>query len=288
MQAIPKKISIKDTIKFWIKSKFIRYAEYAIFTLPNIGKISRIKIFKKTKNGKFAIVIAGGSSVGKIDGLKLKNLQEIGYDIFAGNSYMYSALGKQILPNYYFLSDDKFFREPIAEQFKEVLKIIYDKRITTFIPHRYCKKIDERDHIHIFNDTTDHFTDNVTDMARPRCYPSMTLYKALSMACYMGYEKIYICGFDNDYFKYLKCNSSNEIYYEDRHYYTNEISENTTRFIDKRSHASVAEFLLHISTLFSGLESFRGQQIVNLDPDSLVDAFTKEHSLDVYVNQNQK
>ena len=110
----------------------------------------------------------------------------------------------------------------------------------------------------------------------------MTLYKALSLACYMWYSNIYICGFDNDYFKNYECNESNEIYYQDKHYYTKELGENTLRKVDKNVHSSMSALLLHISSLFSGLEKFKKFPIINLDKDSLVDSFRKSHNLNIY------
>ena len=109
----------------------------------------------------------------------------------------------------------------------------------------------------------------------------MTAYKALSIACYMGYEKIYVCGFDNSYFKSIFVDKDNNVYYNDEHYYS------PRRPIDlkyKVSHEgrSVGELLYTHHFLFKQLEKYRGFPIINLDEESLVDAFKKHHDLDVY------
>ena len=49
-----------------------------------------------------------------------------------------------------------------------------------------------------------------TDWQAPR-YTSMTAYKAFSNASYLGYEAIYICGFDNSYVKYLEVDEANQV-----------------------------------------------------------------------------
>jgi hypothetical protein len=51
---------------------------------------------------------------------------------------------------------------------------------------------------------------------------------------------------------------------------------------EKPRKRNVAEELLAYSRLFSDLYGFSKFDIVNLDPDSLTDAFPKFHNLDIY------
>ena len=281
MQVLLNDLSFKGFIRFYLLNKIVRIAEFFYFFILNYSSIQKIKGFKNTKTGKSAFVFAGGSSISKLDIDKIKFYKKEGYDVFAGNSFLASNLGSEVNPDYYFLSDDKFFKDLNKANQKVVDKIV-ELGIPVFLPHRFAKFAKRRNNEFIFNDTIDLFSNNIADLTKPRPYVSMTLYKALSLSCFMGYSNIYICGFDNDYFKKYQCNNKNEIFYEDRHYYTEEIGENITRKVDKDTHKTMSSLLLHISTLFSGLEKFRRYPITNLDKESLVDAFSKSHNLDIY------
>jgi hypothetical protein len=285
MQVLLDDISFKGFVKFYFFSKIVRLAEYFYFVIPNWRRIQKIKQLKNIKFGKSAFVFAGGSSISKLDAEKILEYKSNGYDVFAGNSFIASELGKKVTPDFYFLSDDKFFKHKDGEKynyFSGVLDSIKKLSIPIFIPHRYANLIEKNSNFFVFNDTIDLFSNNITDLTKPRPYVSMTLYKALSLACFMGYSKIYICGFDNDYFKEYQCNEINEIFYEDKHFYTDEIGEKTIRKVDKNVHKSMSSLLLHISTLFSGLEKFKNYPILNLDKQSLVDCFEKQHNLNIY------
>ncbi len=287
MQVLINNINFKEYIRFYLLNKLVRLAEYFYFVIPNYFKIRKIKKFKNTKIGRFAFVIAGGPSVRKLDANKLLAYKKSGFDVFAGNSYINTHLGQIVMPDYYFFSDDKFFKSnsgvPNEDNFS-VVNTLEVLGIPSFFPHRYAKICRNKKNSYIFNDTIDLFCNNVADLTKPRPYTSMTLYKALSLACYMGYSKIYISGFDNDYFKNYQCNEENEIFYEDRHFYSFENGEDIIRKVDKEVHKSMSALLLHISTLFSGLEKFTAYPIINLDKNSLVDAFSKKHDIDVYKN----
>ncbi|MFD3293599.1 6-hydroxymethylpterin diphosphokinase MptE-like protein [Aquirufa sp. KTFRIE-69F] len=286
MQVLLNDLSFWSFLRFYILSKVLRFAEFFYFVIPNYFEIKKIKSFKNLKVGKSAFVFAGGPSISQLDINKIKIYKDKGFDVFAGNSFINSNLGQVIKPDYYFISDDKFFHKHnssfVYDENLKVVRNIEEMGIPCFYPHRYSKYVSRHNNSFIFNDTIDLFSSNVADLTKPRPYVSMTLYKALSLACYMGYSKIYICGFDNDYFKNYQCNHKNEIYFEDKHFYTNEIGENTIRKVDKNFHKSMSSLLIHISTLFSGLEKFEKYPIINLDCQGLVDAFSKDHNLDIY------
>jgi hypothetical protein len=134
----------------------------------------------------------------------------------------------------------------------------------------------------VFNDSFDIFSNNVVDMTKPKGYVSLTLYKALSAACYMGYETIYISGFDNDYFKKFEVDEDNNFFVPDEHFYSKENKESVRR--KEEFHKSIGEALIITSMTFTGLEKFKRFPIINLDKTGLVDSFSKKHDLDVYIN----
>ena len=121
----------------------------------------------------------------------------------------------------------------------------------------------------------------------------MTAYKALAIACYLGYSRIYVCGFDNDYFKSITASDSNELYYTDNHFYHTQkdginedggdsTGESPYKVNKEIEGNSTGELLYLHHFLFKHLEKFNKYEIYNLDKNSLVDAFSKHHNLDIY------
>ena len=284
-----KSIAVKEYIIYYLYIKARLIAEYFLFTLPNFRRINKFKRLKNTKVDKKAFVFANGPSLGKLDPYKIKKYQEMGYDVFAGNSYINSSFGEIVVPDYYIFSDNVHFGRHSStdtiEHYARDVKRILELKIPIFIPHRYCRKIDWPNS-YVFNDSFDVFSNNVVDMTKRKGYVSLTLFKAISAACYMGYEKIYICGFDNDYFKYYQGDEDNNIFFLDNHFYSKENSEPVKR--KQEFHKSMGELLLNISLLFAGLEKFKTKPIINLDKSGLVNSFSKKHSLDVYRCENDQ
>lgn len=280
-----KNFSLKEYLSYYFYIKIRLIAEFFWFTLPNYSKINKLKKIKNSKRNKKAFVFANGPSINKLDANKIKSYQEKGFDIFAGNSYINSSFGKTVVPNFYIFSDNIHFGKKTSislyNTYKKDVTNVLDLNIPIFIPHRYCKGLDWPK-TYVFNDSFDIFSNNVVDMTKPKGYVSMTLFKAISAACYMGYETIYICGFDNDYFKKFEVDEDNNIFVPDEHFYSKENLESVKR--KEQFHKSMGEVLINTTLNFTGLEKFKKNPIINLDKTSLVDSFSKKHDLDVYIN----
>lgn len=278
-----KSIGVKDYIFYYLYIKSRLIFEFFYFTIPNYRRINKVKVFKNSKKGKNAFVFANGPSMQKLDSNKIKKYQEMGYDVFAGNSYINSSFGEIVLPDFYILSDNIHFGKHCsaiaAEKYKKDVKKIIELGIPVFIPHRYCRGINWPNS-YVFNDSFDVFSKNVVDITKKKGYVSLTLYKAISAACYMGYENIYICGFDNDYFKYFQVDEENQMFFIENHFYSEENSESVLR--KEEFHKSMGELLLNASLYFEGLNKFKDLPIINLDKTGLVDSFSKKHNLDIY------
>jgi hypothetical protein len=273
-----KSIDLKDYIIFYLYIKARVIAEFFLFTLPNLRRINKFKGFKNTKKGKKAFVFANGPSLEKIDPYKIKKYQKMGYDVLSGNSYINTSFGEIVVPDFYIFSDNVHFSTAIDQYSIDVKKIL-ELKIPVFIPHRFCRKIDWPNS-YVFNDSFDFFCNNVVDMTKRGGYISMTHLKAISAACYMGYEKIYICGFDFDYFKSYQVDEDNNIYFLANHFYSKENSESVK--IKEEIHKSMGELLLNMSLSFVGIDKFKSKPIINLSKCGLVDSFSKKHTLDVY------
>ena len=281
-------ISISQILKYRVITYLKIFKYYILYVLPLLKYFSKTKRLKNSHKNDYAFVFANGPSLKKVDPNKVANLQKKNFYVFAVNSYISSDFASVVAPNYYVLSDPAYFgieSKLITEERKIELKRDYNKilknRVKLFIPSRFIKK-QNYDFTYAFNDSQNIFSNNITNPLRPRGYLSMTAYKALAMACYLGFKKIYICGFDNNYVQTLKVNQNNEMYIVDRHFYNNETYESRIHKIKNNVTKTVGEYLYHHHFLFKHLEKFSKYPIVNLDKDSLVDCFDKIHDLDIY------
>lgn len=272
--------------RFWTQIDVSRY--YVEHLWPNFAVMRQTKKLQNLKRGRKAFIFANGPSVRKLDPAKVRSFQHEGYDVFAVNSYFHSEMSHMVLPNYFVLSDPAYFGHTtgLSEQRKQevegdLFKIVANNCVL-FAPIEYYSKLDYTNK-YAFCDAENIFSPNVCDITRPRGYLSMTAYKALSIACFLGYEHIYICGFDNNYFKTFVSDIDNKLYIEDIHFYDN---TRQRRYVEPHSFGwgdgSVGQALYLHHLLFEQLRKFSRYPIINLDPEGLVDCFNKHHDLDIY------
>ena len=282
-------ISIKKILKYRLITylKVIKY--YFMYVLPLLNYFEKTKRLKNSHQDDYAFVFANGPSLKKIDPKKVAELQKKNFYVFAVNSYIKSEFASIVNPNYYVLSDPAYFESEsklVGEERRKEVKKDYEsvlqKKISLFIPSRYINN-NNYDLVYAFNDSQNIFGNNITNPIKPRGYLSMTAYKALALACFMGFKKIYICGFDNNYVQNLRVNESNEMFYTDHHFYNNENYSSRVHKINDSVSKTVGELLYYHHFLFIHLEKFSSFPIINLDINSLVDSFNKKHELDIYI-----
>ena len=107
----------------------------------------------------------------------------------------------------------------------------------------------------------------------------MTGYKALAIACFMGYDTIYICGLDNDFLKSISVDENNEVYEEFKEFFNIGIKYNATR---THYGKSIPNILWFHYMLFKSLGVFKEYNIINLNKNCLIDTFTKKHNINIY------
>lgn len=263
---------------------YLLYFRYLLINYRHLTELKRVKIFHNSEKGKNAFVFANGPSLLKLDFDKIKYYQkELGFRVIGVNSFI---LNGKIIPDYYVLSDPAFFgnyyniTEEKIKEINMVLKLLEKYKVTLFVPLEFKNKIRICTEIYYFNDyELRWFNKNVIDITKPRSYLSMTAYKALAIACYMGFEKIYIAGFDNNWFKTLTVDEENRIYYFNEHGIRQ--SDSGKHYVRDDEGSNLGEVLFSHSYLFTDLHKFP-KNIINLDKSSLVDAFSKSHDLDIY------
>lgn len=276
-------LSIPRILGFWFDTVARNWFYRLKVVSRNYGHLRQTRKLRGTMAGRKAIVLANGPSVGRLDADKINRLkQSHNFDVFAVNSYISSPLAEIVVPDYYLLSDPAFFfpeKYPhLTERLKRDIALLTEKNIACFVPleHVDTSPFQKK---HGYYDRGNVFLNRIT-ITGPRSYISMTAYKALAAACYMGYSEIYICGFDNDYFLNLVVDENNDMYYIDRHFYDK--AGDPPSKVRNTSAKSVGELLYSHHFLFKDLEKFNGYPIVNLNQQGLVDCFPKQHSLDIY------
>lgn len=265
-------------MEYWFKDTIKYYKYYLQHVLPNKQLLNDTRLLKNSKKGKSTFVFANGPSLNILDIYKVAYyIKNYGFDLFAVNSFISNY---SLSPTHYVLSDPVYFNRLHHDHHRRIqlnddLKNIISSSSEVFIPvqyHNYYKP-----NHYCFCDFYYHFSNNVFDILRPHGYLSMTAYKALAIAGFMGYDRIYICGFDNDYFKNISVSRNNEILFEDKHFFGD------NKKVNKRPlTTSIGDFLYRDHFLFSHLEKFKGKEIINLNPHGLIDTFSKSHDLDIY------
>jgi len=255
---------------------------------------------KKLKNSfknKSAFVLANGPSLKKINLAAIKKRQEDhGDKVICINSFI-NKLSSKLIPDFYVVTDPVYFgldqdnhNEITLKEVQNDLKLIEKYKIPTFIPVKFKDNINIKTKFYYFNDVEQRrFNSNVIDITKPRSYLSMTAYKSLSIACYLGFKEIYIAGFDNDYFKTIEVDKENRVYYSEEHYVNQGSSGkrlfSTSEGLKQNQNTeseNLGKLLLSLSYLFSDLDKFP-KNIINLNEESLVNSFKKE---DIFRNSH--
>ena len=241
----------------------------------NYCKLSRLASLKNTGTGKSALVLGNGPSQGFLDPTKLLNFVEQRNDLFAVNFYNNNKTLFSICPSYHVISDPYILKSdsPVRlSQSNSALQQYLRKNrvIKVCVPMDFNLDDEFTSRAIYFNDIEAcWWTRNINPLF-PRGYLSMTLYKALAIACFIGYDIIYVLGMDNTYPHDIFVDRDNRICNIERH--TNGLDH----VIDQSPiYQGPQDLLWDSCLLFYDLELFRGKPVVNLDPYSLTSTFPK-------------
>lgn len=247
----------------------------------------RLLELKGSRKGRIAFVLANGPSLTRISVPKFKKfVEDNNAEVFCINMFVNSDFARAVEPDYWVISDPYNFVENddyVRQTNENGVKIV---RKAIFCANQHLRKFRQKTDLEMipFCDTeTSHVFSNNIDPTKERSYLSMTAYKALAVAGYMEYDRIYIAGYDNSYIRLLGCDEENRIYRLEHHFdYKSYPSDSTRQFLDFKNR-KVADELLANVRLFTDFYKFRKLPIFNLDTESLTDAFPKTKSLDIYL-----
>lgn len=276
---------IQKLLKIWFRFHF-----FDPFGIKRKRSFKELINFKGAGSGKVCFVLANGPSLQKLDPQKVRSFCESnGADLFCVNYFVSSKFAETSGADYWVLSDPNSLdlsRQEAQNSFQNAERNV---RKAIFVPLQYEGKLPENIGLPIisFNDSvTSHIFSRSVSPVEPRSYASMSAYKALAIAVYGGYSSIYICGFDNTYVRNLGCDRDNRIYRINEHFDSKAYPNvDPVQYLNFK-YRTVSDELIAYSKLFSDLWKFRGYNIINLDVDSLTDAFPKDDSLDLYITHD--
>jgi hypothetical protein len=225
-----------------------------------------------------AIVIGNGPSQGFLDASSLLEFKTSGGEIICINFWTDNEDLCKVIPTYLVTSDPLIFSAIVPDHLKEINERLLSYMLTNTsvmiaCPLGRCDQLSEifgKERIIGFVDHELRMWTNNINPLFPRGYLSMTLYKALALAIWFEYRKIYVIGMDNTYPRNIYCDQDNK-------FINHEIHAGSTDFsVDQSAlYESVGDGLSEIAQLFYDARKFKNEKILNLDPYSLTDAFKK-------------
>lgn len=281
-------LSITKILKERVQTTLGIVNYYRLQTLPKRELLSKTKRLKNAHKTKKTFVFGNGPSINKLDPKKVIKYQKNDYHVIAVNSFLHSKIGKIVKPDYQVFSDPLDFEEFPKSHSRYQRSVTgkidkqkaIDRNITIFAPLRFSEKTDYKN-IYYFCDFYNRFSNNVANITKPRGYKAWTGMKALAIACFLGYKKIYICGMDYDMFKNIVVDENNNAYWTVKHFYVDKDRPNYV-LKHKRGTKTVGKMLYDAHFNFIHHEKFQKYPIINLDKEGLIDAFPKKHGLNIY------
>ena len=250
----------------------------------------------REKKAKNVFVFANGPSLSDVDFAKVKELTESGeFDLITVNSFASKAMRQHGLkPVAGVFADPVYYGERpehVSEaQFQEDVEIMNQHSVPALTPYRYYGKSRFNTSIP-YNGVRNVFSSNVSDMTKPLGYMNLTAFHALSLAIHLKYENIYICGYDNSYFKGYGVDENGEQYFEDRHFYDKNAS--TKRFLPESEYGPTSYIFYDAYRHFKYLEKIgrhgkAGVNIYNVAKTTYTKAFPRSFDLDIYLEKKVK
>jgi hypothetical protein len=250
----------------------------------------RIRRYKKSSSGQILVLASGPSlsdSIQKWNKIK-KNRESFVMGI--NNQILYEEeLGIRF--THYVLADPFYFEDfdyqsaqkqaGYSERYTQeeyekeraeclkVLSILSSRKIECYVPYwaeEFCSKM-KLNEFRIFCDRARASSNNLTDPSRTLGIRPLTGYMGIAIANYIGFESIYIAGFDNNTWKTLSRNpTSRRLEYTYSHFF----SEPTSLTQRELEFDTTSELLGSAASIHRIHEAMKEEiQFINLDDSSL-------------------
>jgi hypothetical protein len=260
----------------------LRFINITIFTFPRLRNRRIANRFmesvKSARQAPRALLIGNSPSSNQLDIQIIKELQRTrNLEVFVMNSFYKSSLSLGIDPDYIILSDPTHLSSCNSSEDlwtwmrnNENLKIVCPASWETTLSSESSLV----NPVYYFNDDEALFKTRSINPTKPRSYPSLTAMKGLAVVGFMGYQSICIIGIDNSQFESFSCDANNRISLSSNH---NAPDYQSTIDLTEIWDFSSADYFYDVSVIFRAFRLFRNLPIVNLNPESYVDSFEKNH-----------
>jgi hypothetical protein len=223
------------------------------------------------------LVVGSGPSANRLRVAEVARAKESGELVVVATNHFFSsphAIG--LTPDFIVWSDDVFHPRRGSDN-QELWRELASHPDTTLVcPWTWRKRVSAMgldNRVEYFDDDSlETWSKNISPL-RPRGYQGTTGAKALAFAVHLGGTVVQMIGIDLSYIKNVTVNDDNQITRHPTHVRgTDSGDQDLTGY----SLTGIADLLYSTANQFRAFHThFRGRNIVNLDPDSLVDAFPK-------------
>ena len=233
--------------------------------------------------GKDVLVIGSGPSAGMLNVREVKKRQSAGtLTVVATNYFLHSPLAKTLTPDYLVWADSAFDPKNRRQSAPEWKVVTSRPEVTAVVPWSWRKSVGATKMasrtVYFDNDSLEGWSRNISPL-RPRGYQGSTGVKALAVALHLEPSSVLLIGLDLSYYKNFTVDSDNRLLRQPSHISG---TDSGVRDIGGHSVHGLADALYSTASQFLALHThFAGRPIINLNPESLVDAFPKAtaHSL---------
>lgn len=233
---------------------------------------------RNTKGNVAALVLANGPSLNKLNIKTLASLQQAGQlEVFGVNFFPLGEVGLRVKLNFLTLSDPETKPSHQSLANKRLWNHVRSEpKLKLICPTSWSKELSGAslpNKIFYFDDRSlEGWSRNISPL-RPRGYITMTAFKALAFAVHLGYDSVFLLGFDNDMFRGVEVDGKNRIIENPWHSIGTDGGREAKEL---KLEGGLSDYFYVVSKSFQDLRLFsRIKTVTNLDPSSLVDCFEK-------------
>lgn len=263
--------------KFRTLTAYFYKSVLEIFSQPS--SLKQLKSLKGSQEGKDCIVIANGPSAAKLNiseichRIKAKDL-----DVISINNFLDSELAKKISPRFLILSDPFHSPKENPSIFSQINnQVLREPNCQLIVPRGWISKSSEdlvaRNIITFQDKGLEGWTNNIKPY-RARGYMSLTAFKALAIAKFLGYKTIYIIGLDLSLYKSISV-STNLRLIQGLNYLDGTGPDKSFDYSEMYP-GGLADYFYDLSKQHYELKKYFGKlPIINLDRESSIICFSK-------------
>ncbi len=254
------------------------------FSREHRADMSLLRSMRNSRAGVECLIVGGGPSSKHLCPEKVGQGQEAGVEVWTFNMYSDSALARQVVPDMYVISDAAFFAPPeqMRAEVARVWRYVAEHEIPYIVPTGLAGPTDRPPACRLNNLSLLGWSKNI-DPTRPRGYSNMVAMSSLAMTLHLGYDRIFLSGFDNSMFRNVYRDRAGVLRYGagTHHYPTSYLD-----VVGASTHGDiytdgVPAYFETVGRIFWEYRFFQSDRVVNLDQASLVDAFAAASDAEV-------